>query len=177
MGKCRSFWLVVLFVLALSASMGIAAQAPSPQNRPHVTDEIIVKFRAGSDEYSKVMTHFGVGGTRARVFRILEGLELIKLPRGLSVQRAIELYQRHPDVLYAEPNYIVKTTNTPNDTRFAEQWALHNTGQAGGTPGADVDASRAWDLTTGSSAVIVAVIDSGVDYNHPDLFEHVSQQP
>ena len=68
------------------------------------------------------MTHYGVGARRAKVFRNLAGIELIKLPRGLSVKEAIDLYQRSPDVLYAEPNYIVRTTNTPNDTRFSEQW-------------------------------------------------------
>ncbi len=158
-----------LSFLMTPITLSFSAQPPDPQTGPHINDELIVKFRGGRDEYRKLMTHYGVGARRAKVFRNLAGLELVKLPRGLSVKEAIDFYQRSPDVLYAEPNYIVRTTNTPNDTRFSEQWALQNVGQSGGTPEADIDASAAWDITTGSSDVIVAVIDSGIDYNHLDL--------
>src|SRR5659263_7479 len=69
----------------------------------------------------------------------------------------------------AEPNYIVKALKTPNDSRFRELWAMDNTGQTGGKPDADIDAPQAWDISTGSKEVIVAVIDTGVDYTHEDL--------
>ena len=172
MRKRLGFLSVSSFTLSLlmtSVTFSFAAQPLDPQTRPHIDDELIVKFRGGRDDYSKLMTHYGVGARRAKVFRNLAGVELVKLPRGLSVKEAIDFYQRSPEVLYAEPNYIVRTTNTPDDTRFGEQWGLHNIGQSGGTPNADIDAVAAWDITTGSSDVIVAVIDSGVDYNHLDL--------
>ena len=162
-----------LSVLMTPITFSFAAQPPDPQTQSHIDDELIVKFRGGRDEYTKLMTHYGVGARRAKVFRNLAGVELVKLPRGLSVKEAIDFYQRSPDVLYAEPNYVVRTTNTPNDTRFSEQWALQNVGQSGGTPEADIDAVAAWDITTGSSDVIVAVIDSGIDYNHLDLAANV----
>ncbi|MCC7017852.1 MAG: S8 family serine peptidase [Rhodospirillales bacterium] len=57
----------------------------------------------------------------------------------------------------------------PNDPLFSIQWALENTGQSGGVPDADIDATDAWDVTTGSASVIVAVLDNGVDYTHPDI--------
>ncbi len=57
----------------------------------------------------------------------------------------------------------------PNDPYFTKLYGLHNTGQTGGTSDADIDAPEAWAITRGSPAVIVAVIDTGVDYNHPDL--------
>lgn len=63
----------------------------------------------------------------------------------------------------------------PNDPRFGELWGLHNVGQAGGTVDADIDALGAWDITTGSSEVVVAVIDTGVDYNHQDLAANMSR--
>ena len=71
---------------------------------------------------------------------------------------------------YVEPDYILYTDATsPNDTQFGQLWGLNNTGQSGGTLDADIDAPEAWDITTGSSNVVIAVIDTGVDYNHSDL--------
>ena len=73
-------------------------------------------------------------------------------------------------------NYKMKAFITPNDTYYDTQWALNNTGQAisyngnnVGTPGADIDAERAWDITTGSSDVVIAILDTGIDLDHPDL--------
>jgi len=75
-----------------------------------------------------------------------------------------------------EFNYKVETFLVPNDTYYDSQWALNNTGQAisyngntVGTPGSDIDAERAWDVTTGSSDVIIAILDTGIDLDHPDL--------
>jgi len=144
----------------------VAAPAPLP---PHVPDEVIVRFRDGVPEFSKSLARSRVSGTRLRAFRILEGLERHRLPPNVSVDEAIAKYRQDPDVLYAEPNYIVRTTNTPNDTRFGELWGLYNSGQSGGIPGAHIDAPGAWNVTTGSSSVVVAVIDTGIDYRHPDL--------
>lgn len=83
------------------------------------------------------------------------------------------------NVAYAEPNYLFRTAHAaratqpaplePNDALFAEQWALHNAGQTGGIPDADIDAPEAWEITTGSDDVLIAVVDTGVDYTHPDL--------
>jgi subtilisin family serine protease len=164
---------VAMFLLALLAfdvrpGSQYAAQ-PQPQIPEYVSDEIIVKFRDGVDEYQKDLARFRVSGTRKKVFKVIRGLEIMKLSRGMSVEEAIALYRQDPNVLYAEPNYILRTTLTPNDTRFGEMWGLNNVGQSGGTPDADIDAPEAWEITRGSNSVIVAVIDSGVDYNHPDL--------
>ena len=77
----------------------------------------------------------------------------------------------------AEPNYIVKALKTPNDPRFNELWAMNNAGQTGGTSDADIDAPQAWDISTGSKEVIVAVIDTGVDYTHEDLAGNMWTNP
>ncbi len=84
-----------------------------------------------------------------------------------------ELSQR-ADVLYAEPDYLAFGGGTPNDSFYAgQQWSLHNTGQTilgqAGTPGADISAPQAWDISTGDANQVVADLDSGIDYNHPDL--------
>jgi len=62
----------------------------------------------------------------------------------------------------------------PNDEYFPNQWHLHNTGQSGGTPGADINAPEAWEITTGDPNIVIAVIDSGVDSNHPDLVDNLA---
>jgi hypothetical protein len=94
----------------------------------------------------------------------------------MTVKQARRLYRARPDVLYAEPNYYRyadQSPLTPNDPLYSDMWNLHNTGQSGGTPGADIHASEAWGLSTGSSTVVVAVIDSGIAYSHPDLAANV----
>ncbi len=101
--------------------------------------------------------------------QIAPGLALVKLPKGVSVSDAIILFNQSPNILYAQPNYKIWALIVPNDPNFPDQWGLNNTGQTGGLPDADIDAPEAWNITTGSDDVIVAVIDSGIDYNHPDL--------
>ncbi len=76
----------------------------------------------------------------------------------------------------AEPDFIVFSTGVPNDPRFNELWGLHNTGQSGGLADADIDAVEGWDLVKGSPAV-VGVIDTGIDYNHPDLAANIWINP
>src|SRR3989442_1714707 len=64
-----------------------------------------------------------------------------------------------------------------DDEMFFQQWGLFNTGQNGGKAGADISAMRAWAVTRGSDQVVVAVIDSGVDYSHPDLANNIWTRP
>ncbi|GGO67788.1 S8 family serine peptidase [Bowmanella pacifica] len=97
--------------------------------------------------------------------------------RGLSVKAALEKLQKHPAVSYAQPNYRVRALGAPNDARFGDLWGLHNEGQTGGTVDADIDAVEAWDIATGSRDVIVGVIDTGVDYTHPDLVANMWVNP
>jgi subtilisin family serine protease len=101
------------------------------------------------------------------------------VPEGTSVEQALATYRSQSNVLYAEPNYLVHLDQavTPNDPRFPQQWNFHNTGQNGGTPSADIHAPEAWSVTSGSASVVVAVIDSGIDYTHPDLASQVWSAP
>jgi subtilisin family serine protease len=115
-------------------------------------------------------------------FTIVPGLEQVNLPEGLSVEDAIEQYLSDPNVEYAEPNYLRYASSIspriPNDTYFARQWSLMNTGIiADGTPGADIQATDAWGINTGSSSVPIAVIDTGIDYDHPDLVGNIWINP
>ncbi len=87
-----------------------------------------------------------------------------KVPAG-----AIEALRANKQVAFVEADSIMFMDKIPNDPYFDYLWGLHNTGQSGGTPDADIDAPEAWDIETGNSDVVIAVIDTGVDYNHPDL--------
>lgn len=77
----------------------------------------------------------------------------------------------------AEPDYVKLAAWVPNDRSFSTQWSLHNSGQTGGKPDADIDAPEAWDVTRGSPSVVVAVLDSGIDTTHPDLIENLWTNP
>ena len=97
-----------------------------------------------------------------------KGLRLVATPTPLAAA-LIPALQQDPRVRYAESNSVTTLAQVPNDPDFSRDYGLRNSGQTGGTPDADIDADEAWDVTTGSRVVVVAVIDGGVDYTHPDL--------
>ncbi|MDP9410480.1 MAG: S8 family serine peptidase [Actinomycetota bacterium] len=100
-------------------------------------------------------------------------VSVVDLPQDLSVSEAVSAYEASPQIEYAEPNFLLKPAAVPNDPSFSMMYALNNTGQTGGVKDADIDAPKAWDTTTGSDDVVVAVIDEGVDISHPDLRDKI----
>ena len=124
---------------------------------------------------------------------ILDKIYVLKVPKNSNILSIIEDYESLSEVVYAEPNYILCLGLEPRnlhisiptsiyelrlylntiDPYFNKQWALENTGQRGGTPDADIDALEAWGIETGSTDTVIAIIDTGVDYNHPDLAENI----
>ena len=148
----------------------------------YISDEVIVRFNTTKVRNAKAMSitvadsHAKIGAqVKADLSHSgLSGMQVVKLPSTVSVYGAIAEYQKNPDVLYAQPNYVYHIAAlTPNDPSYSLQWGLHNTGQqmngVTGTPDADIDAPEAWDVSTGSNTVVVAVIDTGVLYTHSDL--------
>jgi len=122
-----------------------------------------------------VLPFRAVGTTVDHAIELVPGLYQMKLSKGMSVAAALDMYQANPAVRYAEPNFLIHVENAPNDPKYLDGtlWGMNNTGQSGGTADADIDAPEAWDLATGSSSMVVAVIDTGVDYNHPDLAANI----
>lgn len=159
---------------AAATKQSLVKAHKSMRTAEYVPGEVIVRFRDGAGATTQAVSRAKAGGrTAARLGRSIPGLSHIELKPGVSVEAAIESLSKDPAVLYAEPNYIVTAAKTPNDPRFSQQWALHNTGQSGGLADADIDAPEVWDSTTGSPSAVVAVLDSGIDYHHPDLAPNI----
>src|SRR5262249_27646853 len=143
------------------------------QNVPpsYVSGEVLIKFR---DSAAPAYRTRILADLRATNVRELGRTKIVRVQiAGMSVEQAVARFRTRPEIEVIEPNYIVHALVTPNDPQFNQLWAMHNTGQTGGTPGADIRATTAWDIFRGSSSVLVGVIDTGVDYNHPDLAANI----
>jgi subtilisin family serine protease len=166
-----------LTLLALAGGGGVGAAPPA---RPaSVPGDLIVGFKAGVSQSEQDAALAHAGASRAKSWGFIDAA-LAHVPEArrdaISKQLASD-----PRVRYAEPNYVVHADVIPNDPSFGVLYGLNNTGQAiqgaPGTPDADIDAPEAWGATTGNSNTIVAVVDTGVDYTHPDLAANMWTNP
>jgi subtilisin family serine protease len=170
MRRCLEGFVILLFAAVGLAPTAMGAVREADGLRPvdrvdqrFVPGELIVRFEATAGRYERADVVRDAGTTRKRFLRV-SGAELLELPDGLSVDAAVRQFERRPEVKYAEPNWIYSAAATlPNDPRFGELWGLNQAGDH------DIDAPEAWDITTGSTAVKVAVVDTGVAYDHPEL--------
>jgi len=168
----KTIYLSIIFFAAILTSVKAA-------DLPYKEGELLIRFapkadgiQRTTDERNQILSSFNAGTIKHTV-RLVPGLSLVKLPEGVTVEVALSKLKASGDILYVEPNYRIRLASTfPNDTRFDELWGMHNTGQTGGTVDADIDAPEAWDVITDSST-IVAVLDTGIDYTHPDLSANI----
>ena len=179
----RSIALAVLFGAVLTLLYQVAAvpaAAPAgPAFAPgsYVAGEVLVKFKPGHSASARASAIASQG--HAVLSDLKQGGWLqVKIDASQSVDQALAAYQGHPDVEFVQPNYIYRAAALPNDAQFGQLWAFRNTGQPiasgtyvpnSGTAGADINAVKAWDHLTDCSSVVVAVIDSGVNYNQEDF--------
>jgi subtilisin family serine protease len=146
-------------------------------------DEWLVQLSSAALERAPtVAAATGLFATAPFPVQVVEGLGmagslLVFIPNAQA--GAVQLWSSTQSAFATfEPNEIVHAdATTPNDPNYPQQWGLNNTGQTGGTPDADIDAPEAWDLSTGSRNVVVAEIDTGVDYTHPDLAANIWTNP
>lgn len=165
----------------------MSVEAKATGEHEFVKDSMLVVFKDNTSNVERaearrlvrgIMDDTDADGIDDKFARLMDGrLAKLSLGKGADVEKAIKMISQHPAVKYAEPNYIVRAEGMPDDPDFVSLWGLHNTGQNSGTADADIDALEAWDITTGSSDVIVGVIDTGVDYNHPDLKDNMWVNP
>jgi subtilisin family serine protease len=130
--------------------------------------EILVKFKASVSTATRDATHPRLGNTKLRELR-RSGIHHVRVSPDQTMDGSVARYLADPNVEFAEPNFALQAMRAPNEPAFNLLWGMENTGQTLGTAGADIKAKLAWDRTTGSPNVVVAVIDSGLDYNHQDF--------
>ncbi|MDX1520034.1 MAG: S8 family peptidase [Anaerolineae bacterium] len=173
------FFIVLLLSLALANNTPAVAQGPTPQPRIEqppspalqtgiIPGEVLVKFKPQQLGALSLEEAVQVRGLALLEAAPNSGWLRIQVEPGREREVLAEL-RANGDVESANFNYPIYALNTPNDPRFGRQWALHNTGQTGGTVDSDIDAPDAWDIETGDNTVTIAVIDTGVDLDHPDL--------
>ena len=112
-------------------------------------------FQPGTNNSRQSAIETAVGAKELRT--IGAGTHVLQVGKG-QVASGIARLGRHAEVSYAEPDYVVHADMTPNDPDYGALWGL-----------AKIQSDLAWNLTTGSRDVVVGVVDTGVDYTHPDL--------
>lgn len=166
-------------VMRIEAPRDLPAYAPG---------RVIVKYRESASkaeaerESEHASVRASVGATVRRIFATMPDIETLSLAPEVTVESAVAALAADPRVAYAEPDYLVSVASLPNDTHFDQEWGLDNTGQViagypGEAAGIDIDAAEAWEHGTGSADVVVADLDEGCDYRHPDLAANMWTNP
>lgn len=175
--KRPAILVLVISTLLLGFFVSSGRMTAQSDERPaFVPGQVIVRFQPGvtREQISDFYAQYGLsekGNLDRDPTDTDEEMRLAASPVDIDDQ-LIELLENDPKVVYAEPNYLLQISQSrtpPSDPLFDQLWGLHNTGQTGGTADADTDALEAWEINTGSKEIIVAIIDTGIDYTHEDL--------
>ncbi len=176
---------LTLALLPLLANASI--ELSSAANPTYKSDSVIVVYKDSASKFDRRAARNLVQAKISDLnsdevddkYRNLKKGRMAKfsLNSNTSVKDALKKLRKNPAVLYAEPDYIVRASVTPDDSSYASLWGMNNTGQTGGVADADIDAPEAWDISTGSHDVVVGVIDTGVDHTHPDLITNIWTNP
>lgn len=152
---------------------GRGARRGAPER--YARGRLLLKIRPEASALSApgLLAAYGLREAR-RIDRI--GVIEALVPEGTAVEDVVSALRINPDVAYAEPDFRTRVNETPNDEYFRRQYALYNAGGTLSLPGspagkarADIHATAAWEETKGGADIVVAVIDSGIDFEHPEL--------
>lgn len=155
-----------VFVVALVLPPPLSL-AQTPNHLEVIPGEIVIKVYPQTSRQRAAQVVEGEGGT------VLEAS-----PNGNLLRVAVEpgheqesmtRLGRQNEVEFATYNYRLQLAETPNDPDYDQLWGLNNTGQSGGVVDADIDAPEAWEIHTGDNKTVIAIVDTGVDLDHPDL--------
>jgi subtilisin family serine protease len=159
----------------LCLTLLLAGPTYSASNTPlYAEGQILVKYKPHVSTAMRAQTGRTYGAKQAD--DIGNGLNVTHLPAGQSVEQALSLYANDPNIEYAQPNYIYHKLAQPGptlDPDYGKLWAVKNTGQqvngTWGTAGDDMNLEAAWNVQNDCSQILVAVVDSGINYNATDL--------
>ncbi|NPU90362.1 MAG: S8 family serine peptidase [Gammaproteobacteria bacterium] len=153
---------------------GLSAAAGPDAN----TNKLIVKFKS-ADKSVSTLSRFSNTGVSESKKLLLSNRQIyaMDLQLGADVDATLDSLSSNPDVEYAEIDHPIYINATPNDPSYINQWGLFNNGQNGGVAGIDIGAEIAWSRRTDTRNIVIGVIDSGVDYNHPDIRPNVWTNP
>jgi thermitase len=160
--------------LAALSSVGAAPGLADVAQSDAVPGELIVGFKPTATDNQQQKAIDKAGATIEDPIDSIDGALVSVDPD--ETDAATEELLRQRAVQYVEPNFVLHASRLPNDRLFGEQWGLRNVGQYGGTAGADVGATEAWDVTTGAN-VTVAIVDTGIDQAHADLAPNLWTNP
>ena len=162
----RNLFFVIKFLLIFSLfSASVTASEKYNFDKGFVKGELLVKYTDGTASAASNAANRQIGAELIQEFPEI-GWQWIKLPENISVEQAVLDYKNFPGVELAQPNYIYKTTLTPNDPQFGSLYGMTK-----------IDAPRAWNTTTGNPAIVVAVIDTGIRFTHEDLAANMWRNP
>ena len=169
-----SAFIVCLLMVLSAASMAVGtgnADTTDGSEGDYAPGELLVKFKDGTKNTDKHAAKAAVNAKGIKTFDRF-GIQHWKLGKDMTVDKALKELgkKKYADVLeYAEPNWYVEADLRPAEAYRGEQWNMHNVAQFGGVVDADIDMLEVWDNPPEVSEVVVAVIDTGIDYTHPDL--------
>lgn len=171
--------LAVLSLSFVTQVYSMVGQFNQSTDAKFVPGELLVKVKKGQTLPSGLLSSHGIQ-VREEIPSRSGMLLRVETDGKSSLGALISKLSSNPAIKFAEPNYIYSIENVPNDPRFGELWGLNNTGsndpsRTPGTEGADISAFRAWEVESGAREIKVAVIDTGVEYTHPDLAANMWQ--
>ncbi len=152
-----------------------SANRDSKGRKIYKSAELIVRFKPVISQSALTLTVNQYGSIPGKKidFNKNKQFHVVKIKAGESIHQVYARYKSDPNVVSVSYNYMFHTLAVPTDPRFNQQWGLQNTGQTvngiGGVNGADMGLPLAWDVQTNCSSVLVAVLDTGINYTHLDL--------
>ena len=192
MNSAQACFLKVLFSLLMTTTVLTTASAQTAtqtyQGHDAVANEVLIKFEPAAASDAAGRAKVAADMQQAQVSANIDVAQDVGSAgwrrfhsASYDVTTLMSMLTGASSVAYVEPNWMYHITNIPNDPDFIDEWGMYNTGQSiqgvNGTPGADIGATSAWNITTGTRSVLIGLVDTGIQYTHADLQGNVWSAP